>query len=83
VQAAVLELLATLRAELGLALLLITHDLGVVASVADRVLVLDRGVICEHGRVRRLLSQPKHEYTRRLVAAAPSLADAVPPQARD
>jgi peptide/nickel transport system ATP-binding protein len=73
VQAAVLELLADLRAELGLALLLITHDLGVVASVADRVLVLDRGVICEHGRVLPLLSEPQHEYTRRLVEAAPTL----------
>jgi peptide/nickel transport system ATP-binding protein len=73
VQAAVLELLAELRVELGLALLLITHDLGVVASVADRVLVLERGVVCEHGAVVPLLSQPQHEYTRRLVAAAPSL----------
>jgi peptide/nickel transport system ATP-binding protein len=73
VQAAVLELLAELRAELGLALLLITHDLGVVASVADRVLVLEGGVVCEQGPVLPLLSHPEHEYTRRLVAAAPSL----------
>jgi peptide/nickel transport system ATP-binding protein len=74
VQAAVLELLANLREELGLALLLITHDLGVVASVADRVLVLERGIVCEQGPVLPLLSQPEHEYTRRLVAAAPTLA---------
>jgi peptide/nickel transport system ATP-binding protein len=74
VQAAVLELLAELRAELGLALLLITHDLGVVASVADRVLVLERGVVCERGAVVPLLSHPEHEYTRRLVEAAPTLA---------
>jgi len=73
VQAAVLELLAELRAELGLALFLITHDLGVVASVADRVLVLEGGVVCEQGPVLPLLSHPEHEYTRRLVAAAPSL----------
>jgi len=73
VQAAVLELLAELRAELGLALLLITHDLGVVASVADRVVVLENGCICEQGAVRPLLSRPEHEYTRRLVAAAPTL----------
>jgi peptide/nickel transport system ATP-binding protein len=71
VQAAVLELLAELRAELGLALLFITHDLGVVASVADRVLVLDRGEVCEDGPVASLLARPEHEYTRRLVAAAP------------
>jgi peptide/nickel transport system ATP-binding protein len=74
VQAAVLELLAELRAELGLALLLITHDLGVVASVADRVLVLENGLVCEQGPVLTLLSHPEHEYTQRLVAAAPSLA---------
>jgi peptide/nickel transport system ATP-binding protein len=73
VQAAVLELLAELRAELGLALLLITHDLGVVASVADRVVVLEGGCICEQGDVEPLLSRPEHEYTQRLVAAAPTL----------
>jgi peptide/nickel transport system ATP-binding protein len=73
VQAAVLELLAELRAELGLALLLITHDLGVVASVADRVVVLENGLVCEQGAVLPLLSHPEHEYTQRLVAAAPTL----------
>jgi peptide/nickel transport system ATP-binding protein len=73
VQAAVLELLAELRAELRLALLFITHDLGVVASVADRVLVLENGIVCEHGPVSSLLRAPEHEYTRRLVAAAPRL----------
>jgi peptide/nickel transport system ATP-binding protein len=74
VQAAVLELLAELRAELGLALLLITHDLGVVASVADRVVVLENGLVCEQGAVLPLLSHPEHEYTQRLVAAAPTLS---------
>ena len=73
VQAAVLEVLEALQAQLGLALLFITHDLGVVASVADRVLVLDGGVVCEEGSVGPLLAAPEHEYTRRLVAAAPSL----------
>ena len=76
VQAAVLELLAELRTELGLALLFITHDLGVVASVADRVLVLDGGLVCEEGLVGTLLSRPEQEYTQRLVAAAPSLVQA-------
>jgi peptide/nickel transport system ATP-binding protein len=75
VQAAVLELLAELRTELGLALLLITHDLGVVASVADRVVVLENGLVCEQGPVLPLLSRPEHEYTQRLVAAAPTLSD--------
>ncbi len=75
VQAAVLELLAELRAELGLALLFISHDLGVVASVADRVLVLDRGVVCEQGPVEQLLASPEHEYTRQLIEAAPRLPE--------
>jgi peptide/nickel transport system ATP-binding protein len=73
VQAAVLELLAELRAELRLALLFISHDLGVVASVADRVLVLEEGVVREQGPVWALLGRPEHEYTRGLVSAAPRL----------
>jgi len=73
VQAAVLELLAELRAELRLALLFITHDLGVVASIGDRVLVLEDGVVCDDGPVPALLQTPEHEYTRRLVEAAPRL----------
>ena len=73
VQAAVLELLAELREELGLALLFISHDLGVVASIADWVLVLDRGTVCEEGPLEQVLSAPEHEYTRRLLEAAPAL----------
>ena len=73
VQAAVLELLAELRAELRLALLFITHDLGVVASIGDRVLVLEDGAVCDDGPVPALLRNPEHEYTRRLVEAAPRL----------
>jgi len=71
VQAAVLELLAELRAELGLALLFITHNFGVVASIADRMLVLESGSIREQGTVASVLSNPQDDYTRRLVAAAP------------
>ena len=78
VQAAVLEVLAELRADLGLSLLFISHDLGVVASVADRVLVLDRGVICEQGHVEQLLQSPEHPYTRQLIEAAPRLPDRAP-----
>jgi peptide/nickel transport system ATP-binding protein len=76
VQAAVLELLASLRSELRLAMLFISHDLGVVASVADRVIVLERGLICEQGRVDVLLRHPTHDYTQRLIAAAPRLPEA-------
>jgi peptide/nickel transport system ATP-binding protein len=62
-----------LRTDLELALLLISHDLGVVASIAGRVLVLNTGVVCEEGAVQSLLEAPTHEYTRRLVMAAPRL----------
>ena len=73
VQAAVLDLLAELRLDLGLALLFITHNLGVVASIADHVLVLERGRICEQGPVRTILAAPEAPYTRALIEAAPSL----------
>jgi peptide/nickel transport system ATP-binding protein len=75
VQAAVLELLAELRSQLGVALLFISHDLGVVASVADTVLVLERGVVCERGRVADVLERPQHPYTQALLAAAPRLPE--------
>ena len=78
VQAAVLEVLAELRADLGLSLLFISHDLGVVASVADRVLVLDRGMVCEQGPVEQLLQSPAHPYTRQLIEAAPRLPERAP-----
>jgi peptide/nickel transport system ATP-binding protein len=73
VQAAVLELLGDLIRELGLAVLFITHDLGVVAAIADRVLVLDRGRVCEEGSVSAVLNAPAADYTRELIEAAPSL----------
>ena len=73
VQAAVLELLQELRTELGLALLFISHDLGVVATVADRVLVLERGQTREAGPTERVLQAPEDVYTRRLLEAAPRL----------
>jgi peptide/nickel transport system ATP-binding protein len=73
VQAAVLDLISELRAALGLAVLFISHDLGVVATVADRVLVLEQGKVCEEGRVATVLTNPREAYTRRLLEAAPRL----------
>ncbi|MGH3765584.1 MAG: ABC transporter ATP-binding protein [Pseudonocardiaceae bacterium] len=73
VQAGILDLLDDLRAQLGLALLFITHDFGVVARIAERVLVLDHGAVCEQGPVNRVLSRPAHDTTRRLLAACRSL----------
>jgi peptide/nickel transport system ATP-binding protein len=75
VQAAVLELLQELQRELGLSMLFITHNLGVVACVADSVLVMDQGSLVESGPVAQVLEHPQHEYTRRLLSAAPTLAD--------
>jgi peptide/nickel transport system ATP-binding protein len=74
VQAAVLALLDELRDELGVGLLFITHDLGVVATVADEVMVLEKGVICERGETAQVLRNPRHPYTQRLLAAAPTVA---------
>jgi peptide/nickel transport system ATP-binding protein len=73
VQGAVIELLGDLRQEFGLSLLFITHDLGVVASIADRVIVLDRGQIVEDGAVDRVFHAPTSERSRELLAAAPRL----------
>src|ERR1700736_3030377 len=73
VQAAVLELLRTLISGSDLALLVISHDLGVVASIADRMLILERGFICEAGEPGPLMRNPTHPYTRQLVEAAPRL----------
>ena len=79
VQAVVLELLRDLRARLGISVIFITHDLGVVAAVAEQVLVLHDGAICEAGTAGQILGHPQHEYTQRLLAAAPSLSGATRP----
>jgi peptide/nickel transport system ATP-binding protein len=73
VQASVLDLLADLRRDLDLAMLFITHDLGVVNALADRTVVLERGRICEEGPTDEVLRAPAAEYTRTLLAASASL----------
>jgi len=73
VQAAVVELITALRDELGLAVLFISHDLGVVSSVADRALVLEHGVIRASAPVDDLFGDGADAYTRELIAAAPRL----------
>ncbi|RKN04595.1 dipeptide ABC transporter ATP-binding protein [Streptomyces radicis] len=69
----VLDHLATLRAERGIALLLITHDLAMAAERADRIAVLRGGLLVEEGPARRLVTDPGHPYTRELLADTPSL----------
>ncbi|HKC54763.1 MAG TPA: ABC transporter ATP-binding protein [Vicinamibacterales bacterium] len=71
IQAQVLDLLRELKARYNLALLLITHDFGVIAEMADRVAVMFKGKIVEQGSVRDILRRPAHEYTRSLLAAVP------------
>lgn len=73
VQKEILQLLQELRRELGLGLLFITHDLGVVGQVADRVAVLYAGRVVEEGPVGEVLGAPKHPYTQGLLAASPRL----------
>jgi peptide/nickel transport system ATP-binding protein/oligopeptide transport system ATP-binding protein len=74
IQAQILELLDNLRRSRKLAVLLITHDLGVVAEVADRVSVMYTGKIVEQSGVDELFDDPKHPYTRGLLASVPKLA---------
>ncbi|WP_134679043.1 ABC transporter ATP-binding protein [Paracoccus ravus] len=71
VQAQVLALLEELQRETGMGLLLITHDLGVVAEIADRVVVMNKGEIVETGDAAEVYRNPKHPYTKRLIDAAP------------
>jgi len=71
VQAQVLELLGELQDETGMGLLLITHDLGVVAEIADRVVVMNSGCIVESGNAAEVYRNPQHPYTKKLIDAAP------------
>ena len=76
IQAQILDLLRELRSRFNLAFLLITHDFGVIAEMADRVAVMHRGRIVEQGPVRQILRAPTHAYTQRLLAAVPGLSPA-------
>ncbi|HTJ58678.1 MAG TPA: ABC transporter ATP-binding protein [Devosiaceae bacterium] len=71
VQAQIMALLAELRREIGMAMIFITHDIGLVAGIADRVLVMQQGVVVEAGALGDVLDNPKHDYTRHLLQAVP------------
>jgi ABC-type dipeptide/oligopeptide/nickel transport system ATPase component len=73
IQAQVLDLLRELKTRFDLALLLITHDFGVIAEMADRVAVMYRGRLVEQGDVRQILRLPAHDYTKALLAAVPGM----------
>jgi peptide/nickel transport system ATP-binding protein len=74
IQAQILELLVTLRQKLGLAVILVTHDLGVVAEICDSVLVMYGGVTAEYAGVNTIYNHPQHPYTQQLLAAFPDLS---------
>jgi microcin C transport system ATP-binding protein len=79
VQAQILKLLKDIQQRLGMSMLFITHDLGIVRKVADRVCVMQRGKIVEQGDVERVFTAPDHPYTRALLAAEPK-PDPAPPR---
>ena len=74
IQAQILELLAELSREMGMAVILVTHDLGVVAQTCDRVVVMYGGRVAEEADTARLFADPKHPYTERLLASFPDLS---------
>ena len=76
IQAQILELVKELRQKLGMAIIWITHDLGVIAAVADRVMVMYGGQVVEHGPVKEIFANPRHPYTRALLKTIPSIAGA-------
>lgn len=73
VQAEILDLMRNLRNKLDSAIILITHDMGVVADLADRIAVMRHGVIVESGTAQQIFNNPRHEYTQALLAAVPHL----------
>jgi peptide/nickel transport system ATP-binding protein len=76
-QATILELIKEIQVRRGMGVLFITHDFGVVADIADRVVVMQHGIVVEQDRVNQILAHPQHEYTKMLIGSVPSM---VPPQ---
>ena len=73
IQAQILELMQSLQKELGMAIIMITHDLGVVAQLCDQVIVMYAGSICEQGTAEEIFYNPRHEYTKGLLRSVPAL----------
>ncbi|MFC4278083.1 ABC transporter ATP-binding protein [Achromobacter aloeverae] len=71
-QAQILALIARIQREKGMGVMFVTHDFGVVAEIADRVAVMEKGILVEEGPAEQVLNRPRHPYTRRLIAAVPS-----------
>lgn len=75
IQAQIMDLILELKEEMGMAVLLITHDMGLVAQMADRVLVMYAGQLIEQARVLELFDHPAHPYTRALLRSVPGIRD--------
>ena len=75
IQAQILELMKNLQEELGMAIIMITHDLGVVAQMCDEVIVMYAGSICEQGTADEIFYNPKHEYTKGLLRSIPTTSN--------
>ena len=73
IQAQILDLMIKLQKELGMAIIMITHDLGVIAQICDEVIVMYAGSICEQGTVDEIFYNPKHEYTKGLLRSIPTM----------
>ena len=73
IQAQILELMQDLQRKLGMAIILITHDLGVIAEMCDEIIVMYAGQVCERGTADEIFYNPKHEYTKGLLRSIPSL----------
>ena len=74
IQSQIIQLIRRIRADFGMSMILITHDLGLVAGIADRILVMYAGRVVEEGRPNRSSTTPQHPYTLGLLGAVPSLA---------
>ena len=75
IQAQILDLIRELQAQLGMSVILITHDLGVVAEMCDEVIVMYAGEVCERGTADEIFYNPKHEYTKGLLRSIPTVSD--------
>jgi oligopeptide transport system ATP-binding protein len=75
IQAQILDLMKDLQKQLGMAIILITHDLGVVAEMCDEVIVMYAGQVCEQGTAEEIFYNPKHEYTLGLMRSIPTVSD--------
>jgi peptide/nickel transport system ATP-binding protein len=81
-QAEILDLMAKLQQELDMAIMFITHDMGVVAEIADEVVVMEKGRVVEQGEVRQIFDAPRHPYTQKLLGAVKRLEEPAPAKVR-